>query len=343
MGDYMTVSDLLFDASRKLGRVAVNQPIRAELARYPQKWGSYIITDVIQWDGTQDHPRESVPTLQVVADKNLVIGNTGGKEARTLDGVSVGRVLEIKGALQIYKGRLQLKASEIRAMSITPRTRVTERRKEDQREHKPRVRSSQAPNVVAVVGTRTAIEDAKQSLPERREVSIKEFQISTRTVDQICKGIDEAGEYLSRQEGHGWLLLVRGGGDPGELVVFDHPEVAGKIRDLPPEITVILGIGHTSYPRTLADHVSGNLSSHSLTPSFAASKVRSLWSQHDRQVKEKKWENRLKSLRATTPEAGVPSSTREDLEILRKALSKWRWVAIVCIMVTAFLLYDKLF
>lgn len=76
--------------------------------------------------------------------------------------------------------------------------------------------------------------------------------------------------------GAAMVVVMRGGGDAGELAVFSSPEVTRAIATAASRVPVVVGIGHAS-DWTLADEVASRSAS---TPSHAARIVAWAWRRH---------------------------------------------------------------
>ena len=80
----------------------------------------------------------------------------------------------------------------------------------------------------------------------------------------------------SVRPGVGVVVLVRGGGDAGQLSVFSSPEVTRAVAGAAARVPVVVGVGHAS-DWTLADEVASRSAS---TPSQAAHLVAWAWRRH---------------------------------------------------------------
>jgi hypothetical protein len=112
--------------------------------------------------------------------------------------------------------------------------------------------------------------------------------------EDVARGVLAAAERPDTS----MVVVMRGGGDAGELAVFSSAEVTRAVATVASRVPVIVGIGHAS-DWTLADEVASRSAS---TPSHAARVVSCAWRRHlerSTAAPARPWVGRLRVSRRT--------------------------------------------
>jgi exodeoxyribonuclease VII large subunit len=124
--------------------------------------------------------------------------------------------------------------------------------------------------VLVTSGASRSLADFRRNLglePSALPFAFEEVRLNDPA--DVARGLAGASE----RPGVGLVVLMRGGGDAGQLSVFSSPEVTRAVAGAAARVPVVVGVGHAS-DWTLADEVASRSAS---TPSQAAHLVAWTW------------------------------------------------------------------
>ena len=127
--------------------------------------------------------------------------------------------------------------------------------------------------VLVTSGASRSLADFRRNLgldPSALPFAFEEVRLNDPA--DVARGLERASD----RAGVGLVVLMRGGGDAGQLSVFSSPEVTRAVAHAAASVPVVVGVGHAS-DWTLADDVASRSAS---TPSQAARLVAWAWRRH---------------------------------------------------------------
>jgi exonuclease VII large subunit len=259
---------------RRLHALVAGQVIAAARSRIPTEsvrvWGE--VVDVREGDECW-----FIELMDAKVDGLLVSATV----PRRLEPPDVGHTVGIDGHLRVRQEGpaviAELRGTGMVTAGVSSRSRARRALLDEVRSTTPApvdVATYRGGAIVLVTSSASrSVGDFQRNLgfdPSALPLTLEEVRL--HDAEDVARGVLAAAD----RPGTSMVVVMRGGGDAGELAVFSSAEVTRAVATVASRIPVIVGIGHAS-DWTLADEVASRSAS---TPSQAARVVGWVWRRH---------------------------------------------------------------